>query len=221
MDIEKVKSEKSYESELSFYKLFWAFFAFSILGYILEEIIQLIQFGYYENHQGLIYGPFSQIYGLGAVLLILISHKMHKKNIVFLYFFCSIFGGAYEYSASLIQEMFLGSVSWQYSYMMFNIHGRTNLLFSLYFGMLGVLIIKYLYPQLCKLLDKFPHKKAVVITLIVFILMSGDIFITTAAMNRGYQRYHDVAAATKFQVFLDKKYPDSYLKSISSNTHFK
>ena len=44
--------------------LFWLFVIGSIVGYIYEMIVVLVQKGYFESRQGLIYGPFTPIYGI-------------------------------------------------------------------------------------------------------------------------------------------------------------
>ena len=44
--------------------IFWLFVIGSIVGYIYEMIVVLVQKGYFESRQGLIYGPFTPIYGI-------------------------------------------------------------------------------------------------------------------------------------------------------------
>lgn len=60
---------KSFASGLNFYKLFWVFFISSVICYIVETIFCFVTQGYSGSLQGLIYGPFSQIYGFGAVII--------------------------------------------------------------------------------------------------------------------------------------------------------
>ena len=48
--------------------IFWLFILGSILGYIFEMIVVLFQKGYFESRQGLIYGPFTPVYGMGILL---------------------------------------------------------------------------------------------------------------------------------------------------------
>lgn len=44
--------------------IFWLFVIGSIVGYIYEMIVVLVQKGCFESRQGLIYGPFTPIYGI-------------------------------------------------------------------------------------------------------------------------------------------------------------
>jgi len=215
------KADESFSSKLSFYKLFWIFFIVSVFGFVLEEIVQYVQFGVFYSRKGLIYGPFAQLYGFGAVLLIITYRMFTNKSISFLFLFSAFFGGTFEYLSSVIQQLLFGTVSWEYYNMKYNIQGRTNLLFSFFYGIIGVLFIRYCYPLLNRLLEKVPYKKGMMVTYIVFALMLGDMFISSAAMKREYQRYHGIPATTEFQIFLDQKYPDSFLKSIYPDTLFK
>lgn len=215
------KNQTSTESEVSLYKLFWTFFLFSMLGYVFEVTVQFLYSGAFENHQGLIYGPFSQIYGLGATVAVLLYPRLHRKSTAFIYAFCVFGGGLFEYVCSLSQEMLFGSTSWNYSWMKFNIHGRTNLLYSLIWGVFGVLIIKYIYPGLSKLLDRLTGRRAALVTWIAFTLMLGNVLITAAAARRQYERYLEIPATNKLQIFLDEKYPDSYLKKLTPEPSFK
>ena len=45
-----------------FSKIFIIFMIGSIIGYIVEMIVALVQNGHFESRQGLIYGPFKPVY---------------------------------------------------------------------------------------------------------------------------------------------------------------
>ena len=48
--------------------IFWIFMIGSIIGYLVEMAVALVQKGCFESRQGLLYGPFTPVYGAGAVL---------------------------------------------------------------------------------------------------------------------------------------------------------
>lgn len=216
-----IETQKTEESAVTFYKLFWTFFLVSIFGYVFEVIVHFLRSGGFENHQGLIYGPFSQVYGVGAGILVLIYPKLYNKKNSFVYVVCVLGGGIFEYICSLIQETFFGGTSWDYSHMKFNFQGRTNLTYAFIWGVFGILIIKFIYPKLSGLLDRVPTKKLLFITCIVFILMTANALLTSIAVRRQYERHNKIPATNKLQIFLDKKYPDSYLKKLSPEPNFK
>ena len=57
--------------ELNFFNLFWIFVVCCVLGLIIEVAYHMavVEPGVYQDRAGLLYGPFSPIYGIGAVLL--------------------------------------------------------------------------------------------------------------------------------------------------------
>lgn len=205
--------KKSFAAGLNFYKLCWIFVIFSFYGYAFETLADWIIFSRYFERQGVLYGSFSQIYGFGAVLVIIINNKIHKKSLIFLFVFYFIAGTAYEYLCSLLQEMVLGSVSWDYTLIQFNIHGRINIVYSLVWGLVGIIIVKFLYPFSSRIIERIPNKQGIIITWIVFVFMFCNIFVTAAAFKRTSERYWNIAPSNEFEIYIDKKYNDVYMKS--------
>lgn len=62
-------------------KIFWVFLIGSILGYIIEMIVGLVQNGHFVSRQGLLFGPFIQVYGVGSHILF--SYFQYKKEELF------------------------------------------------------------------------------------------------------------------------------------------
>ncbi|MGN0968629.1 MAG: hypothetical protein ACI4O3_05105, partial [Oscillospiraceae bacterium] len=54
------------------YWLFWAFLCASVLGVIIETGFMLLTRGALMNRSGVLYGPFSLVWGAGAVLFTLL-----------------------------------------------------------------------------------------------------------------------------------------------------
>jgi|GEM_PF-4663813 len=67
----RTRTEKSFASGLNFYKLFWIFFVGCFLGVVIETLYCLVTRHHFESRQGLIYGPFNLVYGLGALAMTL------------------------------------------------------------------------------------------------------------------------------------------------------
>ena len=201
--------------------LFWVFVIFSVLGFCFESFANLIEYGQFHNRQGILYLPFSQIYGLGAVIIIEITRWIKKKHVLFLYLFCCIFGAFFEFAFSYIEEIILHSTTWDYSHMPFNIGGRTNLLFSLVWGLVGVVIVKFLYPQSVKIINLIRGKSGVVLTWVVLVVLAGDMILSSAMVYRSYERIKNIPASNPIQVFLDKYYPDSVVKKTYPSLRYK
>lgn len=196
-------------------KLFCVFVIGSIIGYLLEMIVGLVQNGHFVSKQGLIYGPFSQVYGIGLVIYYLVIPN-NKKNIEI--FLISMFlGGIVEYIFSYLQETFFGTISWDYSNLLFNINGRTSLLHCIYWGIGGILFSKYIRPQIEKIDLLYPKMwfKVLIIFLAIFLLF--DIIISSLACKRQEERKEGIEPKNNIEIFLDKTYTDEVLNKIYSN----
>lgn len=197
--------------------IFWIFILGSVLGYIFEMILVLFQKGYFESRQGLIYGPFTPVYGIGGVIYYLILSNIKIKQKVKVFFITMILGGITEYLCSLAQEKLFGTISWDYSYLPFNINGRTSLLHCSYWGIAGVLYITYISPFFEKLEEKIDKKNFKIISLVLSIFMFFDITISCVAANRQAERRMHIAPQTKIDLFLDQYYTDEYMNKIFAN----
>lgn len=196
-------------------KLFCVFVIGSIIGYLLEMIVGLVQNGHFVSKQGLIYGPFSQVYGIGLVIYYLVIPK-NKKNIEI--FLISMFlGGIVEYIFSYLQETFFGTISWDYSNLLFNINGRTSLLHCIYWGIGGILFSKYIRPQIEKLDLFYPKMWFKVLTIFLAIFLLFDIIISSLACKRQEERKEGIEPKNNIEIFLDKTYTNEVLNEIYSN----
>ena len=128
-----------------------------------------------------------------------------------------ILGGITEYLCSFIQEKAFGTISWDYSYLPFNINGRTSLLHCIYWGIGGVLYITYIEPLLNKMIDKTNMKAFDLITIILSIFIVFDISISWMAADRQTERKNDIEPQNHLDLFLDKNYPDEYMNRIFNN----
>ena len=196
-------------------KVFWVFVIGSIIGYLLEMMVGLVQNGHFVSKQGLIYGPFSQVYGIELVIYYVVIPN-NKKNIEI--FLISMFlGGIVEYIFSYLQETFFGTISWDYSNLLFNINGRTSLLHCIYWGIGGILFSKYIKPQIEKIDCLCPKIWFKVLTIFLAIFVVFDIIISSLACKRQEERKEGIEAKNNIEIFLDKTYTDEVLNKIYSN----
>ena len=196
-------------------KIFWIFIIGSIFGFFAEMIYALVYTRTLEIRQGLIYGPFIQIYGIGAVAYyILISNIQNPKKA---FFSGMLMGGILEYLCSFFQEIFFGTISWDYSGLFLNLNGRISLLYCVYWGMIAILYLKIVYPLLNKI-EPLVYKKGIqIFTAFFMIFMTFDIVISCMAGNRQKERHRNIPAESFVDEFLDKAYPDELLDRIYSN----
>ena len=116
--------------------------------------------------------------------------------------------------------MAFGSVSWDYSSHPFNLNGRICLLYSIYWGVLGVLWIKELYPRMAKLILRIPNKVGKPLTFALLAFMIFNTVMTGLTTLRWMERRLGEPAAGAMDAYFDKHYPDERMESILSNLVF-
>ena len=194
-------------------KLFWIFLLASLVGAVVEILFVGVTTGRWMSRSGLLYGQFSAIWGLGAVVMTVLLHRLNGKNDRYIFFTGALVGGAYEFLCSWVGEKLFGVIFWDYSHFAFNLAGRVNLLFCLFWGMAAVAWVKVLYPRLSRLVDRFINWKHKTFVTVVTVLMVADIVISLAALWRyGERQAGDVSPDTAIERFLDEHYDDEFME---------
>lgn len=200
-----------------FYKLLYVFVISSICGYFIELIWTFVTKGIFVNHSAVVIGPFNFAYGICAVVFTILLEKYRNDSYLKVFILSFIGGSIVEYIMSLGMEIVLGFTAWDYSKMFLNINGRICLLYSLFWGALGVLWIKILYPQIEKLLSKINDRiyKPAAISITIFLIL--DIIFTISAFIRASNADLGIPAKNSYEVFLDNTFNSKYLKNMFNN----
>ena len=199
--------------------MFWIFIIGSMAGYVFEMLVVLFQKGHFETRQGLIYGPFIPVYGIGAIMYYLILKRFKTSSKAKIFFVTALLGGITEYICSFVQEKAFGTISWDYSHLLFNFNGRTSLLHCTYWGIAGILYVLCVSTLLDTLeqSQKINIKSLKIITVCCSLFIIFDICISCVAAHRQSQRKINVPPSNKLDYFLDEYYPDEYMNKIFTN----
>lgn len=210
---------------VGFEKLFMIFIVGCLFGYFYEVILNffmhLFQDGtiFLERRSGVIYGPFSIIYGLGAVLMAgVLAERKYKWWQLFLYggLLCCVC----EYVTGWLQQTFTGTMSWDYSDHFMNINGRTSLPIFVIWGVICVGFIGVVYPWLSKWIERIPAKWGEKFVKVAGVLLAVDMVISFSAVIRMGLRHKEVPSFTPYGQFLDTVYPDERVRAAYPNTDF-
>ena len=175
---------------LNFFNVFWVFVVCCFLGLVIELIYHMtvVDFGVYQDRAGLLYGPFSPIYGVGAVLMTMALNRFYNRNPIIIFVVSAIIGGAFEFFVSWFMEVSFGIVAWDYSGTFLNIDGRTNFMFMCMWGALGLVWVRTALPIMLKIVNKIPWNWRYGVTLACTLLMLIDCVLTLASFDCWYQR---------------------------------
>lgn len=197
---------------LCFDKLFWIFLVSSVLGAGIEMVFCRVTGGVWMNRSSLLYGPFSVVWGLGAVVLTVVLQQLDDKPDRYVFLSGCVLGGVYEYLCSVFTDLVFGTIFWDYSHMPLNLGGRINLLYCIFWGLLAVLWLRILYPPMGRTIEKFPPLAGKIITWVLIALMVCNAALTCAAMLRYTDRRGEAPRTGIVESFLDERYPDRYME---------
>lgn len=199
-----------------FFKIFWVFIIGCLAGYILEVTWHFILTRGFQTRQGLIYGPFAPVYGLGTLAFYLVLPKI--KNIFNIFWVSALLGGITEYLCSYFQERLFGTISWDYSGLFMNLDGRTSITYCILWGILGIIFIKLIYPYIEKIFDKINMTVITkFVTAFAVVFMVFNISISSLAARRQYERREHIAPENEIDEFLDEHYPDEFMNKVYAN----
>ena len=163
---------------ISIWRLLAYFIIYSFIGFVIETLFALFMYNVLESRQSFLYGPFCGIYGVGAVIMIMFLNKYFNKNNHILFLGGFIVGSVVEYLISLIGEMMLNVRWWDYSNRFLNINGRICLLYSIFWGLLAIYLMRVINPRVDKLINwlktKISINVAKTLTFITTILLFID-----------------------------------------------
>lgn len=206
------KDDKPFAYGFCFTKLFYLFVIGSFIGTILETIWAFCVDGHFEMRVGMVYGPFIPVYGGGACFLTAALYKLYKLNDTLVFVISAFVGAGFEYFCSWLQEQMFGTVSWDYSDTPFNLDGRTNLMYALIWGFLGLVWVRYLYPWTAKLIEKIPKRAGAIVTTFLIVFMAFNAFMSVTATARWTQRTEGVPASNSFEEYLDEKFDNEKME---------
>lgn len=210
--------------KLNYFNLFWVFFVCSVLGLILEEVWHMVVVdpGVYQDRAGMLFGPFSPIYGFGAVLMTMALNRFYKKNPLIIFLVSALIGGAFEVFVGWFMQTSFGVVSWSYSHIrLFGMPdpiavltgGRTCTPFACMWGLGGLIWIKVLLPRLLKLINMIPWKRRYSATVILTAVMLIDGVMTLQSLDYWYQRVNGTVQNIPVAQFYDKHFDNEYMEN--------
>jgi len=150
------------------------FFVTSILGFFIESIL------WHGHESGILYGPWTPIYGIGSIVIVILSNKIFKKRningflkFLILFIFCFLILTFIEFIGGVLIEKIFRFSFWDYTKYRFNIGKYICLEISLIWGLISCLFV-FIKPFIDRLIKYIPNS----IYYIFFVLFLIDIVCT-------------------------------------------
>ena len=162
------------------YEVAWQFMIYAFIGWIWETTLVSVREKKYVN-RGFLRGPIIPIYGFGAVA-IMASMKMITSlliwaplsNILLSMIYIGTIATALEYLTSLAMEVLFKTRWWDYTEHRFNIKGRISLHVSLFWGIGGYCLWRFVNQPVMWLYDALSFERLTVIFICFYILTLAD-----------------------------------------------
>jgi uncharacterized membrane protein len=202
-------------AHVGWYQILMIFFLWSIIGLFLEEGWVFISMGLEQSRPGLVWGPFSPIYGFGAVLLTVVLRVLERGGAsTWRVFFASMLvGGLLEQTTGWVIERWLGAVSWDY--IAGGIPGALTkwvaLPFLFAWGALGCLWGQVVLPCTLRAVGEPTTRLRVVFASVLAVFLVADILVTLSCFDRVAEREADIPPANRLEELVDEAFDDEFV----------
>jgi uncharacterized membrane protein len=165
-------------------KWFLLFIVYSFIGWLYESVLCSISERKLIN-RGFLNGPVCPVYGFGALTVLAILDG-RTDSVVVLFLAASILTCTLEYLTSYLLEKLFNAKWWDYSNRRFNLNGRVCLEGALVFGVMSVLLIRFIHPFITGLVSRMPSTVMIPVSALLFVVFILDTVFTVnhvAALN--------------------------------------
>lgn len=155
------------------------FFIYSFIGFLYENIIEFIKGK--EIGSGMLYGPFTPIYGIGALLILVISRFIFNMlnlnkilEIIIIVSSLTIILTFLEWLGGTLIEKIFHVTFWNYSNLKFHIGKYIALEVSLIWAFASILVLYIIQPFINKFIFFIPSY----VTYVLIAIFTIDLIVT-------------------------------------------
>lgn len=167
------------------------FFVASICGWVWEVMVFWVQHSAEYNlwelalsYRGVLHGPWAPIYGVGAVLMVLLHRRVGRKPIYY-FLSCIVICAVTEYATSWGLERIFHAKWWDYTGCFLNVNGRICAMSLLFFAMAGMAVSYVLAPLFWQGLERISKRFLIWVCIVIMAFFLLDLFLSFAAPNIG------------------------------------
>lgn len=198
---------------LGWYQIVIIFFVGCMAGLLIEEVWMLATSGLTESRVGLVWGPFSPLYGFGAALLTILSFALRRAHArawqVFLA--SAVVGGVLEQLAGWSMSALFDAESWTYLHLPDHITQWVAWRFLVMWGVLGLVWCRSVMPRLLYQIGMPTARRQVIFVALVATYLVADIAMTLVCFDRKAERDAGVPPSNPFEEWVDTNYSDEFI----------
>ena len=182
------------------YQYIIIFLVASVLGLVIETVYTFIVFGILESRVGLVWGPFSPLYGVGAVLLTMVLWPLRKEPAWKVFIISAVVGSLLEQTAGWSMEYFAHLQSWTYLGLPDHITQWIAWRFVVMWGLLGVGAgCRVIMPEMMYRIGEPTSRRQVILVTLLAAFITLDVVMTIACFWRAGPALRGRAAAQRLR----------------------
>ncbi|HIS26079.1 MAG TPA: putative ABC transporter permease [Candidatus Pullilachnospira intestinigallinarum] len=160
--------------------LLWLLLVYSFWGWVMETVVGTIRRKRFVN-PGFSTGPFCLVYGVAALIMTVTLQDL-KGHALALFVGCMVLGTTVEWVTGKLLERFNSHKWWDYSDKRWNFDGYICLQYSLLWGLLGALIVRFFNNWLVALFHWIPGMIGEVAVVVLLCMMALDLVASSATV---------------------------------------
>lgn len=182
-------------------KYFVFFIFYSFLGWIYESCYCTLHEHSWQN-RGFLYGPCVPMYGVATVIVQIIFYDLPKDKISnwVVFFTCALGSFVLEYATSYFLEKMFHARWWDYSHLPLNINGRVCLLFTVCFGLAGIVIVNFFIPYIAALGHILYPAVFELLALLFMFIFGMDMALTVSALTTFSKKFEEINEQINAQI---------------------
>lgn len=159
-------------------KYFWLFILYSFGGFIIEKLFAYFTGARHSVRKCFLLLPLCPVYGIAMVVVLRVVQQ--RENFWHVALYGGILATAVEYGVHFLYDKLLGVLFWDYSNTHLDLNRRICFPFSVAWGSLTALAVRYVQPLLEPLADTISPR----VTVVMLLLLTADSFFTVRLLRR-------------------------------------
>ena len=200
-----------------FYQYIIIFVVASVLGLILETVYMYALYGVVESRVGLVWGPFSPLYGFGAVLLTAVLWPLRNQPTWMIFVISAGIGGILEQIAGWGMETVMHAWSWSYLHFPDHITQWVAWRFLIMWGVLGLAWCKLIMPEMLFRIGEPTTRRQAVVAGLLTAFIALDVSITVMCFYRAGKRQEGIPPQNVFEEYIDRHFGDDFISDTFEN----
>lgn len=198
-------------AQVTAFHLFWIFVIASFAGLVVETIVAAFMDGFVKNRAGLVWGPFSPLYGLGAVLMTLALNDLRGRSPALVFTVGAVVGGATEFFAGWFWKSAFGIVAWSYVDRPLNFGGYTCIEMMVVWGLAGLAWVHAGLPLAMRVIALIPARWRRPLTFAMAAFMLVNCIVTVTSFAFWFERLAGNAPNGPLALLFDEHFGNEWM----------